>query len=770
MSQNPHVLAATRRSVVIGLAGAGVLAAGGTRAQTAASYRWRNVKVGAGGFIPGVVFSRVERGLAYLRSDMGGAYRWEAADGRWIPLLDQFPLSSWQGVESVAPDPVDANVVYLAVGMSRREPAAILRSANRGADWSVTEVAFRMGGNEDGRGVGERLAVDPNRTSILYFGSRHDGLQRSVDRGATWAQAASFPYKGRGPQPMAERRADAGLSFVVFDPASASARPGEGSRSLYVGVADPGVHPLWRSDDAGETWSAIGPDLPFLACKAELDAEGLLYVTYSNGMGPNGVTDGAVGRYDTRTGVWKDITPERPSPSAPGGFMGISVDRSNPGCLAVASLNRWKPHDTVWRSSDRGETWVSIADKATRDVSATPFLLWGDQQAEIGWWMAGLAVDPFDPDFCCYTTGATVYATREFTGVSQERPSRWTPWVEGIEQTAVLTLVSPSEGPPLYSGFGDISGFTHEDLSVSPRLMFAHPVFGNTDVIDFAGLAPNIVVRGGTPDVRRGGATLAWSDDHGTSWRVLTAPRPADAPPPALPVPGQPRRPDPYESFAIAVSADGGSFVVMTPAALVTRDRGQSWTPCAGLPPGVRPVADRAVAGRFYALDFATGAVFVSEDGAGGFAPRATRGLPADLSADGRVGREQAWPLRAVPGRPGALWLVSHQGLFRSNDGGGVFAPVVSDLTVEMLDFGAAPPGRTYPALYAIGRRGDLRAVWRSDDEGATWMRINDDRHEYGRRFRCIAADQRLFGRVYVGTDGRGILVAEPDELWRKAL
>jgi hypothetical protein len=79
-----------------------------------------------------------------------------------------------------------------------------------------------------------------------------------------------------------------------------------------------------------------------------------------------------------------------------------------------------------------------------------------------------------------------------------------------------------------------------------------------------------------------------------------------------------------------------------------------------------------------------------------------------------------------------------------------------------MLDFGKAPPGRSYPALFAIGTRADLRAVWRSDDAGASWIRVNDAAHEWGRRFRCIAGDPRVFGRVYVGTDGRGILYGEP--------
>ena len=41
-------------------------------------------------------------------------------------------------------------------------------------------------------------------------------------------------------------------------------------------------------------------------------------------------------------------------------------------------------------------------------------------------------------------------------------------------------------------------------------------------------------------------------------------------------------------------------------------------------------------------------------------------------------------------------------------------------------------------------------------------LRINDDQHQWGTRFRSIAADPRIFGRVYVGTDGRGIFYGTP--------
>jgi hypothetical protein len=613
-----------------------------------------------------------------------------------------------------------------------------------------------MGGNEDGRGLGERLAIDPNRTSILYFGSRHDGLQRSTDSGRSWRKVAGFPHAGLGAPPPGSPT-HGGVSFVVFD--RRSGQPGEGSRTLFAGVVDPGAVGLWRTDDGGETWRAMTAKPGLLPCKAELDEAGFLFVTYSNSIGPNGVTDGAVLRHDTRTGRYVDVTPERPSPERPGGFMGVSVDRSRPGGLAVASLNRWRPNDTVWRSSDRGASWTSIDRQSRRDVEATPFLYWGNAQADIGWWMAGLAIDPFDPDFACYTTGATIYATREFTKVGSGAPVTWFPWVEGIEQTAVLALASPPEGPPLLSGFGDLSGFSHENLSVSPRLQFTHPTFGNTNTIDYAGRAPHVVVRSGTPHQRHGGPTLAWSENHGSSWWPLEAPRSTQPLPSPLGVGRRGR--DAHEDAAIVVSADGASFMVMTARPLITRDRGRTWSEVQGLPPWGRPVPDRLDPQRFYALDFESGAMFLSRDGGLTFTSAQTLGLPAALAGERPTWREIAWPLRAAPSRTGDLWLTTRQGLFRSQDGGGRFERIDGGLAVETFDFGAPRPGGTHPVLYAIGWRDGLRAIWRSDDEGGSWARINDAEHEYGRRFRCIAGDPRIHGRVYVGTDGRGIIYGD---------
>lgn len=48
-----------------------------------------------------------------------------------------------------------------------------------------------------GRGMGERLAVDPRLGSVLFFGARSgNGLWKSTDYGATWAKVTSFPSAG----------------------------------------------------------------------------------------------------------------------------------------------------------------------------------------------------------------------------------------------------------------------------------------------------------------------------------------------------------------------------------------------------------------------------------------------------------------------------------------------------------------------------------------------------------------------------------------------
>src|SRR5678816_2704231 len=89
------------------------------------------------------------------------------------------------GVISIASDPVNTNNLYIAAGTYTNswttQNGAILRSTDRGATWQRTMLPFKLGGNMPGRGPGERLAVDPNRNSVLYLGAPSgNGLWRST--------------------------------------------------------------------------------------------------------------------------------------------------------------------------------------------------------------------------------------------------------------------------------------------------------------------------------------------------------------------------------------------------------------------------------------------------------------------------------------------------------------------------------------------------------------------------------------------------------------
>jgi len=344
------------------------------------TYNWKNVVVLGGGFVSGIIFSPVEKDLIYARTDVGGAYRWNQADKSWTSITDEFGRDANSGIESLAADPVDANKVYLAAGNSTGSWAGngyILRSSDRGNTWQKTDMPLKMGGNEDGRSNGERLAIDPNLTSVLFFGSRQNGLWKSNDSGASWDKVGSFSATDSGN--------GVGIPIVLYDKSSGA--KGKPTPIIYAGVANKDGS-LFRSTDAGGTWKLV-PKQPMgvMASHAELDSTGVMYISYGNGPGPNNVTEGAVWKYEPKSEKFTNITPAAPKKDDGFGYGGLSVDAAHPGTVMVSTIDRWTHGDEVYRTTDGGKNWKALLPRAVRDDAGAKYLYWHKQDPIGRGWM-----------------------------------------------------------------------------------------------------------------------------------------------------------------------------------------------------------------------------------------------------------------------------------------------------------------------------------------------------------------------------------------------
>ena len=735
----------------------------GAQSLPAEPYTWHNVVIGGGGFVTGIIFHPRQKGLMYARTDVGGAYRWDEPAQQWIPLTDSFGMADVDltGCESIAVDPNDPQRVYLAVGIYSRGHAAILRSDDQGSTFQRTDVPFKMGGNESGRFNGERLAVDPNDGDILFFGSRRDGLWKSIDRGATWQRVDTFTNIGSNPAPPPGfgtttdsrpryggfARQAVGIVSVVFDPASG--KPGSPTPVLYAAVSTTGTN-LYRSTDAGVTWMAVpGQPVGLRPNHLVLSPDGMFYLSYGREPGPNSMSDGAVWKYDPKAGVWTDITPVHPGDSdQPFGYGCVAVDAQHPSTIMATTFCHWKPHDEIFRSTNSGLSWTQLWETNTTvwDHSRAPYT---DTRAPH--WMGTIVINPFNSDQVLFTTGFGIWSCRDVTSADSGKSTHWTFLDSGLEETVPLALISPPQGAHLLSGLGDIDGFRHDDLDQSPAEgTFSGQRYGNTEDLAFAGKNPNLIVRTGTGGSRGTNRIVhaSISKDGGRTWKTLAS-----------------DPPDSDGGGTIAISADG-RIIVWTPQRSepqFSRDLGNNWIPCRGLSPGERVVADPVNPAGFYACDSRAGHVLVSTNGAATFTPTAAIFPAAENFGGGFGGGGGAGAmLSATPGMAGDLWLAFRSiGLYHSGDAGKTFRKLDSVQEAYSLGFGKAAPGQSYPALYLIGKTGNLQALFRSDDTGQTWMRINDDQHQYG-WINHVTGDPRIYGRVYFATGGRGIIYGDP--------
>lgn len=740
-------------------------------AATGYSYTWNPVRIVAGGYIPSIVAHPTQPGLLYMRTDIGGVYRWNASINTWIPLLDgQSPANyNLTGPESIALDPTDSTRLYIAAGMYTCGgcPSAFLVSSDQGTTFSSYPAPFPMGANNDGRAAGERLAVNPFRPNELFMGTRTRGLWKSVDNAQDWTQVTSFPVQSSTD--------GFGVQWVIFDP--------QNSGTIYVGSFTKAS--VYRSTDDGGTWAALpgqpaswpfsvnGGTNPPEPNRAALNPDGNLYITYGDLPGPNNMNYGMVEKFNPSSGQWSNVTPPYDSAdgqtSARGGFSGITQDPTRAGTVAISTYNRWYPVDTVYITHDGGNTWIDLGRVTSAagfdGLSAgnyyfnpsvfspvSPWLTFGKTSfptgsAKFGWWISALLIDPTNPEHLMFGTGATLYSTNNVSVADGRQSPSWSVQGLGVEETAVTALISPMEGAHLLSGVGDIGGFRHDNFAVSPAGgMYTNPVATTVGSLDWAGQSPMVVSRTQSPSTASTSPCTygAYSSDGGTTW---------------MPFPSCASGANSGNGGTATVDASGTMFVWAAGALpQYSTNSGVTWTATTGLPGALTAIADKVTPKMFYA--FGSGNVYGTTNSNG---TAFTKVNSSPLPFSGTCNGAGCGVMVVNFAKAGDIWLpLGTNGLHHSTDGGITWTKISNISSANSVAVGAGPGRGTMQSVFLYGSPSAtaVTGIYRSDDSGTNWVRINDDLHQYGGPT-LIAADPRVFGRVFLGMNGRGIIYGD---------
>ncbi len=764
----------------------------------------------------GLMYARTDVGGAYRWNNITGG------DSQWVPLLDfvgRFDNGYNLGVESLGIDPNDATRLYLAVGEYQESFGTngyILTSSNMGASFTAVPLPFHNGSNDNGRFAGERLSVDPANGKHIYFGTRNNGLYQSNDQGATWDPVAAFPVTG-----STGTSADPGAGVIFEQYLTTSGTAAGNTKTVYYGVSDPTTG-LYASNDGGTTFAAVAgqPKGYYLNAGVFDPSSRYLYLSYARqanvtgygqttpctancaSIGPSGPNDGQIWRYTLPTtsnpaGSWTNITPPLLSGetnaqyvSNPYGFSGVTIDPTNQDTVMVTTLNKYypPPADDVFRSRDDGATWVDFGANIVRDGSLSPWINFGQAQPDGGNWINHAVVDPFNPDHIMYGDGQTIWQTTDATkvdgvttsptAIAAGNATNWSIGALGVEEVVVNGLISPPSGPAnLLSVMYDLGGFTHTTLTSSLAAQ-QKPQFTNGWGIDFAGAAPLNIARVGNNTQALGSASAsqmeAYSADGGLTWTANTS----------LPINPTTSAAITQGQGSIAVSADGSTLLWQpidpgTPANYST-DHGATWHTAAGAPGQINQgynrnvvAADRVNPKKLYVFSFQSpttndgvATTYVSTNGGQTFTVQST------------VTNQYATGFFVSPAAEGDIWATSYNGLLHSTDSGATYPSVLgSGNSAYALGFGMPATGQTYPALYMIGQLASdatctntssvsmgftlaTNCIYRSTDEGKTFIRANDYQHQYSNA-NYIVGDPRVFGRYYLGTPGRGIVEAD---------
>jgi hypothetical protein len=778
-------------------------------ADISAQYSFAPVRIGAGGWMRGLVVDPVNPDRRLARSDTHGAFRWDASTGEWAQMVNAtaMPASflrhpAGSPAVSAVFDPSNSNIVWLALYSSRADdiPDAddenvirIYRSVDGGRSFpqqgnlAVTTVFGRSDYNEE---FGERLAVDPNNGSVAFFCSTEEGLWRTRDAPLTATSATRFV------------RFDGGAGTSTVGGQNLSSR-------VYLTLNN---GQILKSTDGGQNFANLAG--------TDTDRAGAIAVA-ANGDVFFGANNGAPAFHRiTRSGV------QTTAFTAQDNIHSIALDPSNANRIFVMHQGGGLGRINIGAA---GMTASGLGTTMQITQSLAPWLLPDPTRRPLGSYrsIGGFAMDSNGRLWASLGNDGVVSTLPNDTTNSAANPPSWRFDGKGIEQMVSSHVIYPPGGKPVISFFDETSFFIDnpDQFSAIPyninHWLASVPNAGGTPTglstgggLAFAPNAASYLVNTTTNTLTANGDATGnkyagYSINGGRSWQLFASI-------------ANNAHPAPLMGGAIAVSArapgDGvaQTNLVWLPAAnpngpqrgfapFYSTNGGQTWQQSAsfvGLPGAEQIggftrfanqwgnwnigltqqtlVADPLIKGTFYLN-------LISDDDAttNGLVGRFYRSTDGGITWSRRAGGAQI-PVRTHnaqmvinPNASGDLWLIDGwggyktlngvyptRGLWRSTNGGDSFQAVAGFQYTFAISLGKAATAGAYPAIYVAGTRAEGYGIYRSTDTGQTWDKISAEPYGSTDHIAAIAASPDDFGVIVVTLRGSSAVYGKPSSVW----